>query len=55
MSFADFKKRSKNSVSDLASKMEKMDEKKSYKDDRFWKPELDKSSNGYAFSARYRK
>jgi len=48
MSFADFKKRSKNSVSDLASKMEKMDEKKSYKDDRFWKPELDKSSNGYA-------
>ena len=48
MSFADFKKRSKNSVSELASKMEKMDEKKSYKDDRFWKPELDKSSNGYA-------
>ena len=48
MSFADFKKRSKNSVSDLASKMEKMSEKKSYQDDRFWRPELDKSSNGYA-------
>ena len=48
MSFADFKKRSKNSVADLASKMEKMDEKKSYQDDRFWRPELDKSSNGYA-------
>tara|TARA_Y100000310_G_C20613802_1_gene779489 strand:- start:370 stop:1260 length:891 start_codon:yes stop_codon:yes gene_type:complete len=48
MSFADFKKRSKNSISDLAEKMEKMDEKKSYQDDRFWKPELDKSSNGYA-------
>ena len=48
MSFADFKKRSKNSIADLAEKMEKMDEKKSYKDDRFWRPELDKSSNGYA-------
>ena len=48
MSFADFKKRSKSSVADLTSKMEKMDEKKSYQDDRFWKPELDKSSNGYA-------
>ena len=23
-------------------------EKKSYKDDRLWKPELDKSGNGYA-------
>jgi hypothetical protein len=28
--------------------MEKMNDKKSYKDDRYWRPELDKSSNGYA-------
>jgi len=47
MSFADFKKRSKNSISSLTSKLEEMN-KKSYKDDRFWRPELDKSSNGYA-------
>ena len=48
MSFSDFKKRSKNNISDLSSKLEAEDSKKSYNDDRFWKPELDKSSNGYA-------
>jgi len=48
MSFADFKKRSKSSISSLTSKLEEMNSKESYKDDRFWRPELDKSSNGYA-------
>ena len=41
------KKRS-GDVSALSQKMEKMNDKKSYKDDRYWRPELDKSSNGYA-------
>ena len=41
------KKRS-GDVSALSDKMEKMNDKKSYKDDRYWRPELDKSSNGYA-------
>ena len=48
MSFADFKKRSQNSIHDLQKKIEKVESKDSYKDDRFWRPELDKSSNGYA-------
>jgi hypothetical protein len=48
MSFADFKKRSQSGISDLTNKLEKMDKKESYKDDRFWRPELDSSSNGYA-------
>ena len=48
MSFSDFKKRSQNSIDDLQKKMEASESKKSYKDDRFWRPELDKSSNGYA-------
>ena len=48
MSFADFKKRSQNSIQDLQKKIEKVESKDSYKDDRFWRPELDKSSNGYA-------
>ena len=48
MSFAEFKKRSQNSIGDLTKKMEDLNKKDSYKDDRFWRPELDKSSNGYA-------
>mgnify|MGYP003636280677 FL=1 len=48
MSFADFKKRSQNNINDLTKKMEEMNTKDSYKDDRFWRPELDKSSNGFA-------
>lgn len=48
MSFSDFKKRSQGSISDLTNKLENMDKKESYKDDRFWRPELDSSSNGYA-------
>ena len=47
MGFSDLKKRS-GDVSALSQKMEKMNDKKSYKDDRYWRPELDKSSNGYA-------
>ena len=48
MSFADFKKKTKNSIESLTTKLEQMNTKESYKDDRFWRPELDKSSNGYA-------
>ena len=49
MSFSDFKNRSKSSIQDLTKKMESMTTSKdSYKDDRFWRPELDKASNGYA-------
>jgi hypothetical protein len=48
MSFSDFKKRSQNSIADLAKKIEETESKKSYKDDRFWRPQLDKASNGYA-------
>jgi hypothetical protein len=47
MSFADFKKRSQNNMVDLQKKMEES-ETKDYKDDRFWKPQMDKSENGYA-------
>jgi len=48
MSFADFKKRSQSSMGELTKKIEELNKKDSYKDDRFWRPELDKSSNGYA-------
>ena len=48
MSFSDFKKRSANSIQDLSKKLEATEAKKSYKDDRFWRPQLDKASNGYA-------
>ena len=48
MSFSDFKKRSQTSIDDLTKKLEETESKKSYKDDRFWRPQLDKASNGYA-------
>ena len=48
MSFSDFKKRSQNSIETLQKKLEETEKKESYKDDRFWRPELDSSSNGYA-------
>jgi hypothetical protein len=48
MSFADFKKRSASGIDQLTKKIEELNKKDSYKDDRFWRPELDKSSNGYA-------
>jgi len=47
-SFADMKNRSRGSAKALQEKIEKSESKDSYKDDRFWRPELDKSSNGYA-------
>ena len=48
MSFSDFKKKSQSSIGELTKKIEQLNKKDSYKDDRFWRPELDKASNGYA-------
>ena len=48
MSFADFKKKSSASLESLQKKMENMDKTNNYKDDRFWRPELDKAGNGFA-------
>ena len=51
MSFKDMKNRSKSPTSyqSLSAEMEKLNKRsESYKDDRFWKPALDKTSNGYA-------
>ena len=49
MGFADLKNRSKGGFDKLTDEMNKLSKgSESYKDDRFWKPELDKSSNGYA-------
>ena len=48
MSFADLKKKS-GSFEQLQSELEKVNNPvTSFADDRFWKPELDKSGNGYA-------
>ena len=45
-------KRSKSNLDTLIGELNKVAEpqsqKQSYSDDRFWKPELDKSGNGYA-------
>ena len=46
--FSDFKRKSRSNLDDLSKKIQETSEKKSYKDDRFWRPELDKASNGYA-------
>jgi len=49
MSFSDFKKNSTGGFDKLTEAMNKLSKgSESYKDDRFWRPELDKSSNGYA-------
>jgi len=49
MSFNDLKKKSKvTNLDDLIRKMDDQTKKESYKDDRFWRPELDKSGNGFA-------
>jgi len=47
MSFKDLKNSSKNGIADLMKKLEDSS-KKDYKDDRFWRPEQDKSGNGFA-------
>ena len=50
MSFADMKKRSKSNLSSLIKETEKISNPSNFgdADDRFWRPELDKSGNGYA-------
>jgi len=49
MSFQDLKKDSRGNFDKLTTELDKLSKKsESYKDDRFWKPELDKASNGYA-------
>ena len=48
-SFDDFKKKSRSSIDDLTKALEETSgATKSYKDERFWRPELDKASNGFA-------
>lgn len=46
--FSDFKKKSKNSVASLTERLDKLNAKESYKDERMWKPGIDKAGNGYA-------
>lgn len=49
MGFSDLKKNSTGGFDKLTDAMNKLSKgSESYKDDRFWRPELDKSSNGYA-------
>jgi len=50
MSFADLKKQSRagSLTNKLIKKVEKLNEKRSNDDDRFWKPTVDKAGNGYA-------
>ncbi|MBM3910977.1 MAG: single-stranded DNA-binding protein [Thaumarchaeota archaeon] len=47
--FSDFKKKSKTSIDVLVKKFEEEEgSKKDYKDERFWRPTLDKAKNGFA-------
>lgn len=48
MGFSDLKKKSKNGIDDLIKKMEDQTKSKDYKDGRFWRPEQDKTGNGFA-------
>jgi hypothetical protein len=48
MSFADLKKKSKFGFDKLTQEIEKLQTTSSSGDDRLWKPEMDKSGNGYA-------
>ena len=48
MSFADLKKNNKSIFAKLSQELEKTSGSGSSDDDRFWKPVLDKSGNGYA-------
>lgn len=48
MSFANLKKNRKNQLSKLVSEAEKLTKRKSFDDDRMWKPTVDKAGNGYA-------
>ena len=54
MSFADLKKKS-GSFDKLQAELEKVNNPvQSFADDRFWKPELDKSGNGFAVIRSFR-
>ena len=48
--FASFKKQSRSTLNNLAKELDKISKggENSYKDDRFWQPEVDKTGNGYA-------
>lgn len=49
MNFNELKKKSKvSNLDDLVKKLEDQSKKESYRDDRFWRPEMDKSGNGFA-------
>jgi hypothetical protein len=49
MGFGDMKKKSKSGIDDLIKKMDDQTKaKEGFKDDRFWRPEQDKSGNGFA-------
>jgi gp32 DNA binding protein like len=48
MSFATLKRNSANSFDKLTKEIEKIASSEGGADERFWKPELDKSGNGYA-------
>lgn len=48
MGFKDFKKKSANSINDLVKQLEAQENKKNYKDDRFWRAATDKAGNGWA-------
>ena len=49
MGFQDLKRKSGSNLERLSEELNKISKgSESYKDDRFWRPELDKSSNGYA-------
>lgn len=48
MSFASLKKNRKNSIAKLQTAAAEATTKKSYNDDRLWKPTRDKAGNGYA-------
>lgn len=49
MSFKDLKKNSQSTISRLSQELDKLNKgSDSYKDDRFWKPEVDQAGNGFA-------
>ena len=49
MSFKDLKKNSQSTISRLTQELDKLNKgSESYKDDRFWKPEVDQAGNGFA-------
>ena len=48
MGFSDLKKSSRSSIDFLQKKLEETKGTSNSKDERFWRPELDKASNGYA-------